>query len=165
MATIDRLRLAADKGRKVAAKLGKRLWTVAVFTETWSPAIGARGATLTGTTSVPLSPAPKVTKLNEQLTSFYGGGFVQGANARLFLPVYRVGPITLPYVAGGSSGGNDLPGLAPSSSTTQRSCLVLSGPDLEVLSPYGGEPFEIVSQSIDTSQSITLVVRRTQTEP
>lgn len=81
--TVDRFRLAADRGRKAADRISLRLYTVAVVKTVWSG--GAVGSGSPTTTTTTLVPNPRVRT---------------GDDARKL----TVGPITPSYAVNGGGG-------------------------------------------------------------
>ena len=152
MALVDDLRPLFDLEGTLSAEFGLRPYTVTIRTETWS---GARvGAGTLSTSDVVLSPVPLVQQNSgANSRSWYGGGFIQGANGELILAEYRVGPITKPYTGGGYTISQLAP---PVTGAKVRTLVMLSGDGF--LS--AGEPFEILHVDAQDPFAWMLYLRR-----
>lgn len=146
-------RRAADQGRKSAEAAGVRPTAVSVVVETYSGGIGFASTTLVSTSTLVLSPRPKV-QTGGFVLGYFGGGDATRAGGRLLAGQFAIGPITLSY----DGGGYTVDQLAPSASDAIKVYYLLVGDAFD----SGGEKFEIVDVVATRPHQVTLVVERTK---
>lgn len=145
-------RAAALTGRRAAERAGVRSTAVSVVVETWSGPLGMATSTLLSTSTLVLSPRPKVTPATER-GGYFGGGNTAVSGGRLIAGTYRVGPITLAC----ATGGYTVEQLAPSGAAAKRIYYLLEGDEFT----SGGERFELVDVDASRPHQATLTVERT----
>jgi hypothetical protein len=152
--SLDRILRAADRGRRAAAAVGVRPFTVTVRIERYSGSIG-HGVTLQSTSSVvTLDPAPKVVQLGGEQAMFYGAGeLLAESTGESRVTVYRIGPITPAFTGGGYTMAQLLPVPADDH---ERAVVLLTGPGFAA----GGEPFKVIEHDASDATEIYLVVKR-----
>lgn len=143
MATVDRFRKIADRGRAIAARF-VRPTTVVVVVEQWSDPIGTDGNTLTTTTSTTITPTPKVVAAGDAGSSAFGGGFASTSAGGLAATEYTIGPITHAY----DGGGYAVDTLLPLGAVNKEVYLTLTGAAFD-----GSERFEVVPGSLDATRA------------
>jgi len=144
-------RRAADAGRKAAESAGARPTKVSVITKTYSAGIGFAGTTLVSTTTLVLSPRPKVIS-GASVSSYFGGGRAAGSSGRLEANQYLIGPITLSYPGGGYTTSQ----IVPLGSDRIEVSYLLEGPEFL----DGGELFDLVSVDATRPHQVMIVVQR-----
>jgi hypothetical protein len=139
-------RNAALTGRRAAEAAGVRSVSVSVVTETWS------GPTQVSTSTLVLSPRPKVVPAGEE-PGYFGGGNSAISGGRLVAGTYRIGPITLATTGGGYTVAQ----VAPDGASNKRIYYFLSGDEFS----DSGERFELTDVDASRPHQVTLTVRRT----
>lgn len=152
----DAFRRVTDKLLALGERLGARTTRVTVVVEQYSGPTNLTATTLTSTTSVVLSPVPRVQR-GTATEGYFGGGSAALSAGKVPVGQYLIGPIALPYTAGGG-GGYSQAQLAPDGGPARRVYYLLEGEDL---SP-GGERFQLVSIDSSNPFATQLVVARTE---
>jgi hypothetical protein len=145
-------RNAALTGRRAAERTGVRSVSVSVITETWSGPTQVSTSTLASTSTLVLSPRPKVVPAGEE-PGYFGGGNSAISGGRLIAGTYRVGPITLATTGGGYT----VDQLSPPGASNTRIYYFLAGDEFS----DGGERFELTDVDASRPHQVTLTVRRT----
>ena len=139
-------RAAALTGRRAAEGAGVRSVSVAVILETWS------GPTQVSTSTLVLSPRPKVVPAGEE-AGYFGGGNSAISGGRLIAGSYRIGPITLAC----ATGGYTVAQLSPPGASNLRIYYFLAGDEFS----GAGERFELTDVDSSRPHQVTITVRRT----
>jgi hypothetical protein len=145
-------RNAALTGRRAAERTGVRSVSVSVITETWSGPTQVSTSTLASTSTLVLSPRPKVVPAGEE-PGYFGGGNSAISGGRLVAGTYRIGPITLATTGGGYT----VDQLSPPGASNTRIYYFLAGDEFS----DGGERFELTDVDAARPHQVTLTVRRT----
>lgn len=145
-------RNAALTGRRAAERTGVRSVSVSVITETWSGPTQVSTSTLASTSTLVLSPRPKVVPAGEE-PGYFGGGNSAISGGRLVAGTYRIGPITLATTGGGYT----VDQLSPPGASNTRIYYFLAGDEFS----DGGERFELLDVDAARPHQVTLTVRRT----
>jgi hypothetical protein len=145
-------RAAALAGRRAAESAGARPTAVSVVVETYSGTTGLAGTTLVSTSTLVLSPRPKVSTVREG-SGYFGGGPGAASSGRLVAGVYTIGPITLTAPGGGYSVAQ----VAPPSGASKAVYYLLAGDDFA----SGGERFDLLEVDASRPHQVTLTVQRT----
>ena len=145
-------RNAALTGRRAAERSGVRSVSVAVVVETWSGPTQVSTSTLLSTSTLVLSPRPKVVPAGEE-AGYFGGGNSAISGGRLVAGTYRIGPITLATTGGGYT----VDQLSPPGASDTRIYYFLAGDEFS----DGGERFELTDVDASRPHQVTLTVRRT----
>ena len=145
-------RNAALTGRRAAERTGVRSVSVSVITETWSGPTQVSTSTLVNTSTLVLSPRPKVVPAGEE-PGYFGGGNSAISGGRLVAGTYRIGPITLATTGGGYT----VDQLSPPGASNTRIYYFLAGDEFS----DGGERFELTDVDAARPHQVTLTVRRT----
>jgi hypothetical protein len=145
-------RNAALTGRRAAERTGVRSVSVSVITETWSGPTQVSTSTLASTSTLVLSPRPKVVPAGEE-PGYFGGGNSAISGGRLIAGTYRIGPITLATTGGGYT----VDQLSPPGASNTRIYYFLAGDEFS----DGGERFELTDVDASRPHQVTLTVRRT----
>jgi len=154
--TLDRLRGAADYGRRAIDRLGMRQCTVTIRIENWSAPIGTSGATALAPTDVVLIPNPKVREAAEGSPSWFAGGSLAAAVGMTNPTIFEVGPISQQYIGGGYLQTQLLPALTD---TTHRVLLLLDDGGNEFAS--GGEVVRVLKCDATRPLRIMILAART----
>lgn len=145
-------RNAALTGRRAAERSGVRSVSVSVIVETWSGPTQVSTSTLMSTSTLVLSPRPKVSPAGEE-AGYFGGGNSAISGGRLVAGTYRIGPITLATTGGGYT----VDQLSPPGASDTRIYYFLAGDEFS----DGGERFELTDVDASRPHQVTLTVRRT----
>ena len=145
-------RNAALTGRRAAEAAGVRSVSVSVVTETWSGPTQVSTSSLVSTSTLVLSPRPKVVPAGEE-PGYFGGGNSAISGGRLIAGTYRIGPITLATTGGGYTVAQ----VAPDGASNKRVYYFLSGDEFS----DSGERFELTDVDAARPHQVTLTVRRT----
>jgi len=145
-------RNAALTGRRAAERSGVRSVSVSVIVETWSGPTQVSTSTLMSTSTLVLSPRPKVVPAGEE-AGYFGGGNSAISGGRLIAGTYRIGPITLATTGGGYT----VDQLSPPGASDTRIYYFLAGDEFS----DGGERFELTDVDAARPHQVTLTVRRT----
>jgi hypothetical protein len=145
-------RKACDVGRRAAESVGVRSNKVSVVVQTYSGGIGFTGTTLVSTSTLVLSPRPKV-QTGGFVVGYFGGGDATRAGGRLMAGQFAIGPITLNFPGGGYTVAQ----VAPDASDSIKVYYLIEGDAFD----SGGEKFEIVDVVATRPHQVTLVVERT----
>lgn len=145
-------RNAALTGRRAAERTGVRSVSVSVITETWSGPTQVSTSTLASTSTLVLSPRPKVVPAGEE-AGYFGGGNSAISGGRLIAGSYRIGPITLAC----ATGGYTVAQLSPPGASNLRIYYFLAGDEFS----DAGERFELTDVDASRPHQVTLTVRRT----
>ena len=145
-------RNAALTGRRAAERSGVRSVSVSVIVETWSGPTQVSTSTLLSTSTLVLSPRPKVVPAGEE-AGYFGGGNSAISGGRLVAGTYRIGPITLATTGGGYT----VDQLSPPGASDTRIYYFLAGDEFS----DGGERFDLTDVDAARPHQVTLTVRRT----
>lgn len=145
-------RAAALTGRRAAEGAGVRSVAVSVVVESWSGPTQVATSTLVSTSTLVLSPRPKVVPAGEE-AGYFGGGNSAISGGRLTAGTYRIGPITLAC----STGGYTVAQLSPPGASDTRIYYFLAGDEFS----GAGERFELTDVDSSRPHQVTLTVRRT----
>jgi len=145
-------RNAALTGRRAAERSGVRSVSVSVIVETWSGPTQVSTSTLMSTSTLVLSPRPKVVPAGEE-AGYFGGGNSAISGGRLVAGTYRIGPITLATTGGGYT----VDQLSPPGASDTRIYYFLAGDEFS----DGGERFDLTDVDAARPHQVTLTVRRT----
>jgi hypothetical protein len=131
----DRLLPLVARARRIPADLGLRTITVSLVTVTGDGALHKTGTTETTTTLV-ITPTPKVRKLSPERGAWFAGGAEVGAGSPGGLAVYEIGPFTPEHAAGGHSVAT----LLRDASSRKRALWKLEGDGFAAGGEYFAEP-------------------------
>ena len=145
-------RNAALTGRRAAERSGVRSVSVSVIVETWSGPTQVSTSALMSTSTLVLSPRPKVVPAGEE-AGYFGGGNSAISGGRLVAGTYRIGPITLATTGGGYT----VDQLSPPGASDTRIYYFLAGDEFS----DGGERFDLTDVDAARPHQVTLTVRRT----